>query len=115
MVPLVKMEDSGYRSLDPASIRLPPPQPSTERLLKIVDLFYSGPSHDTPRDTEGWERLGLYEWSRDKQAAIRRKQEDIQVTHIYKLMLPLIVSFSLLPSYWQWFCSISLTFSLRLE
>ena len=59
MVPLVKMEDSGYRPLDPDCIRLPPPQPSTERLLKIVDLFYSGPSHDTPRDTEGWERLGL--------------------------------------------------------
>ena len=79
MVPLVKMEDSGYRALDPDCIRLPPPQPSSERLLKIVDLFYSGPSHDTPRDTEGWERLGLYEWSRDKQAAVRRKQEDIQV------------------------------------
>ena len=79
MVPLVKMEDSGYRALDPDTIRLPPPQPSSERLLKIVDLFYSGPSHDTPRDTEGWERLGLYEWSRDKQAAIRRKQEDIKV------------------------------------
>ena len=80
MVPLVKMEDSGYRALDPDCIRLPPPQPSSERLHKIVDLFYSGPSHDTPRDTEGWERLGLYEWSRDKQAAIRKKQEDIQVT-----------------------------------
>ena len=28
----------------------------------------------------GWERLGLYEWTRDKQAAVRKKQEDIQVT-----------------------------------
>ena len=81
MVPLVRMEDSGYRALDPDSIRLPPPQPSSERLMKIVDTFYSGPSHDTPRDTEGWERLGLYEWSRDKQAAIKKKQEDIQVRH----------------------------------
>lgn len=78
MVPLVKQEDSGYRPLDPALIRLPPPQPPSERLLAAVELFYSGPSHERPRDTEGWEKLGLYEWSRDKQAAIRRKQEDIE-------------------------------------
>ena len=27
MVPLVKMEDSGYKPIDPSLIRLPPPQP----------------------------------------------------------------------------------------
>ena len=29
------------------------------------------------RDPEGWERLGLYEWSREKQAAIKKKADDI--------------------------------------
>jgi len=78
MVPLVKLEDSGYKALDPALIRLPPPQPPNERLLAAVELFYSGPSHDRPRDPEGWEKLGLYEWSREKQASVKRKQDDIE-------------------------------------
>merc|ERR1719150_814876 len=78
MVPLVKLEDSGYKPLDPDLIRLPPPQPPNDRLMAAVELFYSGPSHERPRDPEGWERLGLYEWSRDKQAAIKKKQEDIE-------------------------------------
>ena len=80
MVPLVKMEDSGYKPLDPSLIRLPPPQPPNERLLAAVELFYSGPSHERPRDPEGWEKLGLYEWSREKQAAVKRKQDDIEVS-----------------------------------
>merc|ERR1719150_257773 len=74
MVPLVKLEDSGYKPLDPDLIRLPP----NERLLAAVELFYSGPSHERPRDPEGWEKLGLYEWSREKQAAVKRKQDDIE-------------------------------------
>ena len=99
MVPLVKLEDSGYRALDPDLIRLPPPQPPNERLMAAVELFYSGPSHERPRsaalyslslpqltlnwllnsirDPEGWERLGLYEWSREKQAAVKKKADDI--------------------------------------
>jgi calcium homeostasis ER protein len=77
MVPLVKLDDSGYRPLDPARIRLPPPQPPNERLLAAVELFYAPPSHERPRDPEGWERLGLYEWSREKSMAIQRKKDDI--------------------------------------
>ena len=79
MVPLVKLEESGYKPLDPALIRLPPPQPPNERLLAAVELFYSGPSHERPRDPEGWEKLGLYEWSREKQTSVKRKQDDIEV------------------------------------
>jgi len=78
MVPLVKMEDSGYKPIDPSLIRLPPPQPPNERLLAAVDLFYAPPSHERPRDPEGWERLGLYEWARDKQDAIQKKKEAIE-------------------------------------
>jgi len=77
MVPLVRMEDSGYRPIDPSLIRLPPPQPPNERLLAAVELFYSPPSHERPRDPEGWERLGLYEWARDKAETVQRKKEDI--------------------------------------
>ena len=53
MVSMVRLEDSGYtRPLDPDHIRLPPPQPPSERLRAAVELFYSAPSHDRPRDTE---------------------------------------------------------------
>ena len=78
MVPLVKMEDSGYKPIDPSLIRLPPPQPPNERLLAAVELFYAPPSHERPRDPEGWERLGLYEWARDKQDAVQKKKEAIE-------------------------------------
>lgn len=74
MVPLVKMEASGYKPLDPSLIRLPPPQPPNERLLAAVELFYCPPSHERPRDPEGWERLGLYEWARDKADSVQRKK-----------------------------------------
>lgn len=78
MVPLVKMEDSGYKPLDPKTLRLPPPTPPTERLLAALEQFYAPPSHDRPRDPEGWEMLGLYEWSRAKTAAIKQKADDIE-------------------------------------
>merc|ERR1712029_1175180 len=87
MVPLVKLEDSGYKPLDPEQIRLPPPTPPNERLMAAVELFYSAPSHERPRDPDGWERLGLYEWSRDKQAAVKKKQDDIDAG-IYKDLQP---------------------------
>ena len=35
-------------------------QPPSERLMAAVDLFYSLPSHDRPRDPEGWEKLGTF-------------------------------------------------------
>nr|CAD7404699.1 unnamed protein product [Timema poppensis] len=74
--------DSEYRSLDPDSIRLPPPAPPSERLLAAVEAFYAPPCHDRPRDrrildSEGWEKLGLYEYYRAKNAARRKKEEDI--------------------------------------
>eukprot|EP00094_Tigriopus_californicus_P004071 TCALIF_03922-PA protein Name:"Similar to CHERP Calcium homeostasis endoplasmic reticulum protein (Homo sapiens)" AED:0.04 eAED:0.04 QI:0/0/0/0.5/1/1/2/0/815 len=77
MVPLVKLEDSGYKPINANDIRLPPPTPPSERLLQALELFYAPPSHERPRDPEGWEVIGLYEWSRDKTAAIRKKAEAI--------------------------------------
>jgi len=77
MVPLIKFEDSEYKPLDPDLIRLPPPQPPSERLMAAVEYFYSAPSHDRPRDPDGWERLALYEWGREKQYAIKKKEDDI--------------------------------------
>ena len=36
--------------INPQEIRLPVPQPPSERLLAAVEAFYSPPSHDRPRD-----------------------------------------------------------------
>jgi len=78
MVPLIKMEDSGYKALNPKDIRLPPPTPPTDRLLAAIDAFYAPPSHERPRDPEGFEMLGLYEWSKDKTNAIKDKADDLE-------------------------------------
>ncbi|MEE6487833.1 hypothetical protein FKM82_015058 [Ascaphus truei] len=73
MAPLVKLEDYDYKPLDPKDIRLPPPMPPSERLLAAVEAFYSPPSHDRPRNSEGWEQNGLYEFFRAKMRSRRRK------------------------------------------
>ena len=78
MVPLIKLEDSGYKALHTRDLRLPPPSPPTDRLMAALEQFYALPSHDRPRDPEGWEMLGLYEWSKAKTAAIKQKADDIE-------------------------------------
>ncbi|XP_065336017.1 calcium homeostasis endoplasmic reticulum protein [Cloeon dipterum] len=77
MVSLVKLEDTAYKPLDPDDIRLPPPAPPSDRLIAAVEAFYGPPSHERPRDSEGWEKLGLYEYYRAKSTAQRAKEEDI--------------------------------------
>ncbi|QQP56823.1 Calcium homeostasis endoplasmic reticulum proteinlike [Caligus rogercresseyi] len=78
MVPLVHLEDADYKKpLDPAKIRLPPPAPTTERLMAAVEAFYSQPSHESPRDLDGFEILGLFEFSKEKNAALEQKKADI--------------------------------------
>ncbi|KAL4236438.1 hypothetical protein ACF0H5_004823 [Mactra antiquata] len=76
MAPLVKLEDHDYRPLEPRDIRLPPPMPPSERLLAAVEAFYSPPFHDRPRDSEGWEKLGLYEFFKAKQKAKKVKDQE---------------------------------------
>ncbi|XP_064604501.1 calcium homeostasis endoplasmic reticulum protein-like [Liolophura sinensis] len=76
MAPLVKLEDTEYRPLDPRDIRLPPPAPPSERLLAAVEAFYSLPTHERPRDSEGWEKLGLYEFFKAKQKAKKIKERE---------------------------------------
>lgn len=41
MVPLVKMSDCEYKEVDPQDIRLPPPTPPSEKLIKAVEAFYA--------------------------------------------------------------------------
>ncbi|KAL0103707.1 hypothetical protein PUN28_017754 [Cardiocondyla obscurior] len=77
MVPLIKLEDGEYKPLDPDAIRLPPPAPPSDRLVAAVEAFYAPPNHDSPRDSDGWEKLGLYEYYKAKNAARKRKEEDI--------------------------------------
>ncbi|XP_023674632.1 calcium homeostasis endoplasmic reticulum protein isoform X2 [Paramormyrops kingsleyae] len=77
MAPLIKLEDHDYKALDPKDIRLPPPMPPSDRLLAAVEAFYSPPSHERPRNSEGWEQNGLYEFFRAKMRARRKRaQED---------------------------------------
>ncbi|KOB73344.1 putative mrna binding protein [Operophtera brumata] len=77
MVPLVQLEEDRYRPLEPATIRLPPPAPPNDRLLAAVDAFYASPNHERPRDNEGWEKLGLYEYYKAKNVARKMKEEAI--------------------------------------
>lgn len=50
MAPLVKVEDHKYMPLDPNQLRLPPPTPPSDRLLRAVENFYAPPSHEKPRN-----------------------------------------------------------------
>ncbi|KAK9878642.1 hypothetical protein WA026_023092 [Henosepilachna vigintioctopunctata] len=77
IVPLIKLEDTSYKPLDPKDIRLPPPAPPSERLLAALDAFYSLPTHERPRDSEGWEKLGLYEYYKAKNNAKKDKEDQI--------------------------------------
>ncbi len=78
MVPLIPLDEVGYKPLDPKKIRLPRPIPPTAALLAALEQFYAPPSHDRPRDPDGWEMLGLYEWSKDKTAAVKAKADAIE-------------------------------------
>ncbi|XP_076813025.1 calcium homeostasis endoplasmic reticulum protein-like isoform X2 [Clavelina lepadiformis] len=75
MAPLVNLEDMDYKELDPSLMRLPPPVPPSERLLAAVEAFYGPPSHERPRNPEGWEHNGLFEFFRAKVRAKRRAQQ----------------------------------------
>ncbi|KRZ67233.1 Calcium homeostasis endoplasmic reticulum protein [Trichinella papuae] len=69
MLPLIHMSDNTYKPLDPKSIRRIPFVLPSERLLGALEAFYSPPSHEHPRDIDGWEKLGLYEFYMNKSAA----------------------------------------------
>lgn len=77
MAPFIRLEDCSYKALDPAEIVLPPPTPPSDRLLMAVESFYSLPSHDRPRDGDGWEKLALYEYYKVKNQAKKQKEEAI--------------------------------------
>lgn len=77
MVPLIRLEDHKYNSIDPADILLPAPIPPSERLLNAIEAFYSQPSHERPRDNEGWEKLGLYEYFKMKNAVKKQREDEL--------------------------------------
>jgi calcium homeostasis endoplasmic reticulum protein len=77
MVPLIGLESYNYKPLDTELIKLPPPTPPTEKLLSAVEAFYSAPSHERPRDMDGWEKLGLYEYFKIKNMVRKQKEEKI--------------------------------------
>lgn len=75
MAPLVGLPDVDYKPLDPTALRLPAPQPPSERLLAAVEAFYSPPSHERPRNSEGWEQSGLFEFYKAKLKYIKDREE----------------------------------------
>lgn len=81
MVPLVKLDDFSYKPLDPEKIRLPPAIPPSERLLQAVEAFYQRNNSNSRErlilDADGWEKLGLYEYYKAKNAAKKKKEEEI--------------------------------------
>lgn len=77
MVPFIGLEKCSYRGLDPNLIKVMLPSAPTEKLINAVEAFYSAPSHDRPRNTEGWEKLGLYEYFKMKNAVKKQKEEAI--------------------------------------
>ncbi|XP_069162329.1 calcium homeostasis endoplasmic reticulum protein isoform X2 [Procambarus clarkii] len=77
MAPLVKMEHHKYMPLDPSDLRLPPPTPPSDRLLRAVENFYAPPSHEKPRNSEGWEQLALYDYYKEKSQSVKRIEKDI--------------------------------------
>jgi calcium homeostasis ER protein len=50
MVPLVQLEEHNYKSIDPSLVRLPAPQPPSERLLSAIEEFYEPATEDKPRN-----------------------------------------------------------------
>ncbi|EEB17110.1 conserved hypothetical protein [Pediculus humanus corporis] len=82
MVPLIKLDDSNYKPIDPDKIRLPPAVPPSERLIQAVEAFYQRNNSNTRErlilDADGWEKLGLYEYYKAKNAAKKKKEEEIQ-------------------------------------
>lgn len=77
MLPLIRLEDNKYCSIDSDGLKLPPPTPPSERLLNAVEAFYAPPSHERPRDNEGWEKLGLYEYFKMKNSVRKQRDEEI--------------------------------------
>ncbi|XP_055840816.1 calcium homeostasis endoplasmic reticulum protein isoform X2 [Episyrphus balteatus] len=78
MVSLIRLEDYSYKPIDPEEMRLPAPTPQSERLTNALAAFIAPPSHDRPRDNEGWEKLGLYEYYKVKNAAKKQKEEELK-------------------------------------
>ncbi|KHJ44601.1 hypothetical protein D918_05267 [Trichuris suis] len=77
MVPMVPLDAQDYEPIDPHAVRVPMPVAPTERLIAALDGFYNQPRHDAPREFEGWEKLGMYEYyvAKDKAVAARFQRE----------------------------------------
>lgn len=69
MTQCVKLEDFDYNSIDPSELKMPALVPPSERLLQALEAFYAPRSHQHPRNAEGWEKLGLYEFFKAKSQA----------------------------------------------
>ncbi|VDM12004.1 unnamed protein product, partial [Wuchereria bancrofti] len=85
MMPLIEMEDVlvtfsvPYKPVIVSKLRLPPPIPPTERLLRAMDAFYAPQSLENQRDTDGWERHGLLEYYSKKNEIKKKVEEQLKV------------------------------------
>lgn len=75
MVTLIKLEDTDYRPLDANALRLPPPQPPSQRLLEAIEAFYAPPTRENPRNSDGWEQNGLFEFFKVKHKYVTARKE----------------------------------------
>uniref|UniRef100_A0A1I7VCH5 Calcium homeostasis endoplasmic reticulum protein n=1 Tax=Loa loa TaxID=7209 RepID=A0A1I7VCH5_LOALO len=78
MMPLIEMEDVLYKPVVVSKLRLPPPIPPTERLLRAMDAFYAPQNVENQRDTDGWERHGLFEYYAKKNEIKKKVEEELK-------------------------------------
>ncbi|MFH4983579.1 hypothetical protein AB6A40_010288 [Gnathostoma spinigerum] len=78
MLPFIGMDDILYKPVAVSQLRLPPPIPPSERLIHAMDMFYAPPTSDSPRDNDGWERLGLFEYYAKKNEIKRKIEEKLK-------------------------------------
>ncbi|VDK47871.1 unnamed protein product [Anisakis simplex] len=78
MLPLIEMDDILYKAIPIEKLRLPPPLPPSERLLRAIETYYSPRSVDNQRDSDGWERLGLIEYYAKKEEVRKKLDEKLK-------------------------------------
>lgn len=79
MIPLILPEDCTFKPLFEKDLRIPAPDPPSERLLMEVERFFDMHINpDNPRDNDGWEVKGLLQYYVKKAEHRVKLQEELK-------------------------------------
>uniref|UniRef100_A0A914C108 G-patch domain-containing protein n=1 Tax=Acrobeloides nanus TaxID=290746 RepID=A0A914C108_9BILA len=79
MIPLVQLEDVTYKPIKIEDMRLPRPEPPSERLVNALNYFYNfHPTPENPRDAEGWEKKGLVDYFAKKMEIHKNLEKEMK-------------------------------------